>query len=1574
MKIRKTGRWRRMSALLLIFCMLCTVLPASAEDASSDYDIILGPYGLGSDYDALDETAHILGDYTAGRTYILRFQDESFTVTNGTGGAIFATTGKLVNAAGEAVSYGSFLPNSTHDTTYLIDPLGLRLTDPAALTVLGYTELDPAATAFYYVFFVGNTSIDLGYALLIEITPNGAVSAAGTARLALGEQIDRVTGEHTDDWYQSGDRYNGRTVSEKGFWSEMQAVLAAAQGLYADPDATAAQLTAATEDLAAAIGALIPADRVNATELYEAVQHYSRYNEVNYTAETWAPFAAALADAQALLASLYELDGRCTAINEASYQPTADAAVQALDEAFDGLMDNSALESFNFFALLYRRTAEWLLSHTELDEAEYTAESWIAWVQARDEMAACVEDGCGTTVKIRAYLQAISNASTAYYALESNAESVSVHVRVADTFSLIYPGYGLADDATVTYDGDVTLTGDKTVGALMDAMAFDKTQIALSATYAPGYFVYINGELAVDRSRTSVGEWQGKTSGAPQLHDGDDVVIAVVDPPAYYYYVNYVPNAGYDTYYGYLALLHIEDADRVIETEAGTAFEVSVSRTTAAAEIETATAAAGGIDIFLSPAQADEAGAKAAPATEKLDIQTSVDGTASVTVYTEGWYRLAVADVTRQKAGSVDVYGNSNGGEYDCLAAGDYVLLHVVPSSDSGAVRAALQAELDGVYATYAEDFYTPAQWAELTEIYTEATDIIANSALLGDAFSAQKAALSQMRPLIDSVVSEHQRQMQDIAWFLERLPDDADDFTENYKVRFEYLKDLIDGLSPYMLDHLTLGQRTKYDMLLQAYNACNGDLPAGRTYSVSFVVSGERESLYVITDNSDPQYRAQALTADTMLYDSLQIDAIPITPGSSFSFRICDSAVTDQYDWPEIQVTDITVDGVSKWTCNVFDGFQASYSAGDYRYSRHNAGFIMPDNDVTVYITVGSVGDAGGEPSFELEAVRQDALQRLWDLFETYDEEQYALAVWNTIVSAKENGEAAINSAATEDAILSALRSATTAMLAAGQDMAYAISEGIELPNYGDVVGRVFISLENTTYPDGNIPFEDCYAFADENLFFAGWYDLCENDTMMTAMLKALALNGLSWLGTGGSGYTITYLSTVYVDVNGDGALDDDEEPKLAEFNGGNEAGWMGTLNDWFVNYGMDQFSYAGGGLHTGDVISIKYTSSGLGTDLGGSFGDPDTSLKALEIDGGTLDPAFDSATRTYTLIVPGGSGNIKVTPTASNKNYLVKAFLNEYDSDDAYYPRTQMIPVRSGDVLYVGCGERNWPSMNNQEGEAISYTGTKYTVYIVGSTADSVDKKAELLPEVGTLTYANYTHYSGQITELYGDYAELSENEKAGMTCADKLEALYEKVLAFAHIDEVKALLAGLPAQSAWTDADAPALQAALDAYNTLSDPEKLAYMTVSEGAIVTAIEEFLTPAAILEIKALIAALPPVSEWTEADKPALQAVLDAYNTLSDSEKLDYITVAEKAIITEIEEFLASSATILYGDANGDGQVDTRDATRIMRYLAGRENQINLEAADANGDGFVDTRDATRIMRYLAGRDTLGR
>ena len=77
--------------------------------------------------------------------------------------------------------------------------------------------------------------------------------------------------------------------------------------------------------------------------------------------------------------------------------------------------------------------------------------------------------------------------------------------------------------------------------------------------------------------------------------------------------------------------------------------------------------------------------------------------------------------------------------------------------------------------------------------------------------------------------------------------------------------------------------------------------------------------------------------------------------------------------------------------------------------------------------------------------------------------------------------------------------------------------------------------------------------------------------------------------------------------------------------------------------------------------------------------------------------------------------------------------------------------------------------------------------------------------------------------------------------------------------------------------------------------------------------------------------------------------------------------------LVTETN--IKTVSEITYGDANGVGKIDSRDAVVIKKFVAGFTGfGIDLEASDVNADGKVDTRDAVKILKKIVGFDvTLG-
>lgn len=106
------------------------------------------------------------------------------------------------------------------------------------------------------------------------------------------------------------------------------------------------------------------------------------------------------------------------------------------------------------------------------------------------------------------------------------------------------------------------------------------------------------------------------------------------------------------------------------------------------------------------------------------------------------------------------------------------------------------------------------------------------------------------------------------------------------------------------------------------------------------------------------------------------------------------------------------------------------------------------------------------------------------------------------------------------------------------------------------------------------------------------------------------------------------------------------------------------------------------------------------------------------------------------------------------------------------------------------------------------------------------------------------------------------------------------------------------------------------------------------------------------------------------EVDKASVEVTLKNNDVIGPVESNGNIDTIPSTVVG-CKLFLGD---FLPGDANGDGEVDLRDAVRVTQYYNGWDVEINLAAADANGDGEIDLRDAVRITQYYNGWDvTLG-
>lgn len=295
------------------------------------------------------------------------------------------------------------------------------------------------------------------------------------------------------------------------------------------------------------------------------------------------------------------------------------------------------------------------------------------------------------------------------------------------------------------------------------------------------------------------------------------------------------------------------------------------------------------------------------------------------------------------------------------------------------------------------------------------------------------------------------------------------------------------------------------------------------------------------------------------------------------------------------------------------------------------------------------------------------------------------------------------------------------------GSDMAYV--------SVLTLAGMARVIVENTTFPKAE-------GAVWEGTLADTWIELTGESTMMGCVVEAL------------DGHTVVGAESNYIS-----SIDN-----LKAFDGGTMSGWMGTLNDWFTNFGFGEFTVAKGTLCAGDEIRIMYTRTV--EDLGGSWNNSDTRLKALTFSAGKLAPKFSGDTFTYTLTVPEGTTSLLVTPTAANKNYQVRTYLGT-QATGREYSRTSLIPIANGSVITVVCADDSWPTMNET-----SDGKRTYTINVVYGEVKSDDAGVTSVKVAGVSAAAGTAENSFSVTlpagtEVTADSFEITlSDSKATLT----------------------------------------------------------------------------------------------------------------------------------------------------------------------------------------------------------------
>ena len=521
-------------------------------------------------------------------------------------------------------------------------------------------------------------------------------------------------------------------------------------------------------------------------------------------------------------------------------------------------------------------------------------------------------------------------------------------------------------------------------------------------------------------------------------------------------------------------------------------------------------------------------------------------------------------------------------------------------------------------------------------------------------------------------------------------------------------------------------------------------------------------------------------------------------------------------------------------------------------KFDNAYAEFSMPYEDVTITITWAKAET--------LEQTRDAAKKAVLAEFNAYVESDYTGENWAKLEKAKDDGLAAITASKTAAEITTARKAAINAMAAipTKDQSGTTGAVGGKYPfKNSKVVGRVHVIVENTTFESETIPTEL------KGKFINDWYDLTADDSMMTVILKALEGKKYHWQD-GADDYDISYLASVEWDKS-----------RLAEFTGGGNSGWMGTLNDWFVNKGFNSFRYSDRSLQDGDYIHVMYTTA-LGADLGGSWSNTSTTLKSLNVRGGTLSPAsLSSGVTDYVLQIAESDATVTVSYEPTNKNYQARMYLNNYNNENSRYNSGSRMQVTSGDIIYIGVGEAGWPSMNEAS------PATKYTIRVVmqGDLEDLREIIARL-PDASKLTLAD----AEDVETAYSLYQALDAGKQhsLGENNYNKLMACYERLPILRAVAKVTTAANKLPQNPANLTLSDKQLVA--DAQGALDELTELGAETEISAAMRKRITDATAKISQLEVarvEALINALPdPISGAERAQYDEAKAAYDALTT----------------------------------------------------------------------------------------------
>ena len=518
---------KRIVSFLLALVMAVSLLPVSAfaEDAPA----------AKSEYSPPDSDVKVIGTYQVDEdtTWDVRLVTVNSikynyiqTPNNTETGVISTEMYKVDDAVPGKFVTSHYKGSETYES-------GIRLYNQMKehlnLTVADALESTATQTCFYNFKITGRGEKakvkEICGLLIIQWTAGEFVAPDKTK---LQEAIENAPTADSGNYYTTGDKFNGKNTSRKGFWADYQSVLQAANETNENASATQIQIDNAVAKLQAAIGNLIPTTQVNPTILYETLQNYTGVfyeNSTSYTPDTWAAFDAARTAGHTLLDGLFDENGNATAANTAKKQSEIDAAAAALKEAAENLYNNGTvtankktIEQINTFLPDVIALAD------TVKQSDYTAESWAefaaALTAARNAKAPVLTETKADDAPVAAYKKAYEDLYQQFYYGLTPVGEITVSLTYLDP-EMARQGNGTGSRAGAAQQ--VKLSGDYSLYAAVDSLANKPDRFIIW----PNAKIFINGVYVTEwYLKQETHDYRSHTvSKNLRLHPGDTVVV-----------------------------------------------------------------------------------------------------------------------------------------------------------------------------------------------------------------------------------------------------------------------------------------------------------------------------------------------------------------------------------------------------------------------------------------------------------------------------------------------------------------------------------------------------------------------------------------------------------------------------------------------------------------------------------------------------------------------------------------------------------------------------------------------------------------------------------------------------------------------------------------------------------------------------------------------------------------------------------------------------------------------------------------------------------------------------------------